>query len=679
MHHTLQQNILVHLLVMSILLNLTTHSYDQKFVYHVTTSNINTLTHIETKPPKTTPPVTGTILGELVHSLHTPRELKLKNLSSRDKRTMIFEQIDPEINNQETIIDQFFVDKMGLAHGYANPHDHLVHRLITDIGNNTVLKTEIGVKRFIEMLSQPTTHIPELIKRQTIIKELVYNDTLRTQCNTLLDTIKSVEHYFFELYTKQGLEKSEQNLLKFQPFFTKLGWNQPSSLTLSTRFLQLLQVFGSMSLILLAIGASIDLSKKIKNYTKTDDPIFEKLRNDIDEFAQQTFWERIAKTRRATAEMLFILTAPFQTLLGLSYLKEHIDEILNIQEILIGFATYVRELKKLFHLMNTEMPEIQTILQELRYNSQASQAFNQLNAILKKDTFARENPSIFSSPGNILTAYQYLAQPSIRKEYSRIFNMLGEIDVYVALANKIKSHQEYPTTCAQFCFVQFKEHAAQPMISAIHFWNPFIDYKNVVCNDLNINSGNERNIVLTGTNTGGKSTLIKAIMIAILLAQTFGIAPAQSLTITPFTTCLIYMNIADDVGAGISLFQAEVKRAHEIMSIIHALPHHEFAFVIIDEMFTGTASEKAANLTYNFMLRLNKCKNCLFITSTHFTKLIELEKITNGEIKNYHTGVILDPLHPDRVIQYTYKLTPGPSPIINAEQIAEEILKDYVT
>jgi hypothetical protein len=43
---------------------------------------------------------------------------------------------------------------------------------------------------------------------------------------------------------------------------------------------------------------------------------------------------------------------------------------------------------------------------------------------------------------------------------------------------------------------------------------------------------------------------------------------------------------------------------------------------------------------------------------------------TNGFCNNYHMGVIAD--ENGHVTKYTYKLTPGPSPINNAAQIAQE-------
>ena len=260
-----------------------------------------------------------------------------------------------------------------------------------------------------------------------------------------------------------------------------------------------------------------------------------------------------------------------------------------------------------------------------------------------------------------------MVDKAIRSEYGPVMRLVGELDTYVALAQKMVAHEDQP---AKLCFAQFEVGKDKPMIQAINFWNPFIDHAKVVPNTVSLNTGAERNIILTGPNTGGKSTVMKALMMSIILAQTYGVAPADSLRITPFSKLITYLNIADDTGAGISLFKAEVKRASELMNMLKALPENQFAFVMIDEIFTGTSPDKAERLSYRFMKKVSEFKNVIFVNATHFKKLTELEQETGGVAKNYHTGVITDDT--GRVVRYTYKLVPGPATVSSAEQVVEE-------
>jgi hypothetical protein len=502
------------------------------------------------------------------------------------------------------------------------------------------------------MISQPTTNVLLIQKRQQIIQELVHNDALREKCSAILVKMRNVEPLFYDLHTLKELKELDKTLY-FGSIWAKMGLNRPFPLSFSTRMTQLTSTVGSSSMLIMAIIG-------IKYGPKT--------------LAQAQGGDSAA-TSRLLLGSYFSLISPILSLLSLSVMKQQANAMLNMQERLIGASTYFRGMKQIVYdlgmnsIIRQALPELKTISQELHYSAEKSHDFNEFNYLISKSTFNEGNPSYFSSIGNILVAYQEFMKESVRLEYAQAKNLLGELDVYVALAQKIKAHESTP---APFCFTQLTTHTEMPVFQAQAFWNPFIEPNKVVTNDICLNSGNERNIILTGPNTGGKSTFMKAVMINALLAHTFGIAAAQSMTITPCAKLLSYLNISDDTAAGISLFKAEVKRAQELMETLRNLKPHEFALVIIDEIFTGTAPEKAEELSYKFMKQLSEFKNCIFIDATHFKKLVELEEETNGICKNYHTGVILDPTNPSKVAQYTYKLTPGPSPINNAQQVAEE-------
>jgi DNA mismatch repair ATPase MutS len=314
----------------------------------------------------------------------------------------------------------------------------------------------------------------------------------------------------------------------------------------------------------------------------------------------------------------------------------------------------------------THMPKLREIAQQLNGSRRKSAQFNELCSLLKESTFAPGDPSFFSSQGNILMAYQHMVNETVRREFTDAVNVLGELDLYVALAKKMKIHQKLPV---HYSFVQFTE-GNTPSISASRFWNPFLPIETVVANSIEFNANGMNNMILTGPNTGGKSAMLKALMINILLAQTFGISASDQLTITPFTKLTCHMNITDDTGAGISLFKAEVQRAHELMEMVRKLGKNESAFIIIDEIFTGTSPDKAEELSYKFVRQLSDFPNVIFVSATHFKKLTSLEQETNGRCKNYHMSVITD--DSGNVVKYTYTLAQGPSPVNNAAQIAHE-------
>ncbi len=615
-------------------------AYTPEYIDHVLNNHLSTFPAVEREAEKPVKSLSQASFADYYRALRAKRDLGLRKLTEREKKEIIYKQMPNQSFLPASVIDKTFVDKINLVQGEKNLTDHLAQRINTAPDGTSLLQTEVGKKRLIEMLAQPTSNMQELGKRQSIIRELVKNDTLRKECSALLKKMNAAEHLVLELYTKQGLDAQEKELNSTR-LFQALRLSGPTALSTTTRIGQgFVGALATIGPLLLAVAADI---AKDKEY--------------------------------GTAGGAAILGAYFTALvtipmLGNLKLLRHV--YLNMQERLIGMATYLNSLKQLMHALDGNavvaplLPELKQVSQQLQYDQNASKEFNQLNKLLQKRTFKEGPPSALFSPGNIMVAYRNVVQESVRREYAKAMNFLGELDVYVALANKIKAHQGLN---AQFCFAEFIEKSDKPVIKATNFWNPFVDHKIVVGNDVALNTGQERDIILTGPNTGGKSTIMKGLMFSVLLAQTFGIAPAKSLSITPFTKLLTYLNISDDTGAGVSLFKAEVNQAKAIMETVRALKPNEFVFLITDEMFTGTSPDKGEELSFNFAKQLTTFPNCIFIQATHFKKLTELPALTKGICKNYYTGVIIEG---GKVVKYTYKLVPGISPISTAEQIAKE-------
>jgi DNA mismatch repair ATPase MutS len=94
---------------------------------------------------------------------------------------------------------------------------------------------------------------------------------------------------------------------------------------------------------------------------------------------------------------------------------------------------------------------------------------------------------------------------------------------------------------------------------------PKLMHDKYVSNDFDFN----KNMIITGPNAAGKTTLIKTTIINIVLSQQFGYGFYQSATINPYHQIHSYLNIPDTSGRD-SLFQAEARRCNEIIQEFNA-------------------------------------------------------------------------------------------------------------
>jgi len=129
----------------------------------------------------------------------------------------------------------------------------------------------------------------------------------------------------------------------------------------------------------------------------------------------------------------------------------------------------------------------------------------------------------------------------------------------------------------------------------------------------------KKNMIITGPNASGKTTILKSTLINILFSQQFGCGFYDSAKIRPFNHIHCYLNIPDTSGRD-SLFQAEARRCKEILDAID-ISSKETHFCVFDELYSGTNPEEAEQSATSFMKYITKYKNVSCLLTTHFIKV----------------------------------------------------------
>lgn len=146
--------------------------------------------------------------------------------------------------------------------------------------------------------------------------------------------------------------------------------------------------------------------------------------------------------------------------------------------------------------------------------------------------------------------------------------------------------------------------------------HPFLD-EGAVANDLHLDD-RVRVCFVTGPNMAGKSTFLKAIAVAVLLAQAGCGVPASAMEFAPVGTIFSSVNIADNVSAGESFYLAEVRR---IRALALALRDNGSAVAVIDEPFRGTNVHDATEATLAIVERLAAQPSALVFVASHIGEI----------------------------------------------------------
>ena len=273
----------------------------------------------------------------------------------------------------------------------------------------------------------------------------------------------------------------------------------------------------------------------------------------------------------------------------------------------------------------------------------------------KKSTSSLEVPSINALYSKILRLREDLVR-SIRAELPVACDALGtatwdELEAWVAQADvsatiaKVATEQNY-------CRPELVEGDAAS-VEALGLRHPLIETQQTrleyVKHDVRLGVPQDANGWLVyGMNASGKSSLMKATGIAVLLAQCGCFVPATTLRLSPFRSLFTRILSTDNLWAGLSSFAVEMTELAEALR--RADP---WSLVLGDEVCSGTESMSAMALVGGALQWLEK-HGSRFIFATHLHGL-PVEALTATRV--WHLRVRYDAAA-DRLI-YDRTLHPG--------------------
>ena len=174
-----------------------------------------------------------------------------------------------------------------------------------------------------------------------------------------------------------------------------------------------------------------------------------------------------------------------------------------------------------------------------------------------------------------------------------------------------------------------------------------------VTNDVGFNSKTCQGMLLYGTNAVGKSSLIKALGMCIILAQSGFYVPCSSFEYYPFRHIFTRILGNDNLFKGLSSFAVEMIEFKTILSQADSN-----SIVLGDELCSGTENNSAISIFVAGLDHLYKQKT-KFIFATHFHEIANFEEIAEKErLTLKHLAVSYDQ-EKDKLV-YDRKLQDGP-------------------
>jgi DNA mismatch repair protein MutS len=221
-------------------------------------------------------------------------------------------------------------------------------------------------------------------------------------------------------------------------------------------------------------------------------------------------------------------------------------------------------------------------------------------------------------------------------------SVLAEIDVLSGLA-ELAARQGYcrPEMVAEPVLdIELGRH---PVLDAILSPGAFVP------NDVHLGADAGQIVLITGPNMAGKSTYIRQVALAAVLAQMGSFVPAKRARIGVVDRLFARVGATDELSRGQSTFMVEMTETANILN--NATPQ---SLVILDEIGRGTSTFDGVSLAWAITEHIHDNLRCRTLFATHYHELVELEK-TRPYLRNANVAVKED----GGEVVFLHRIVPG--------------------
>lgn len=171
----------------------------------------------------------------------------------------------------------------------------------------------------------------------------------------------------------------------------------------------------------------------------------------------------------------------------------------------------------------------------------------------------------------------------------------------------------------------------------------------------------QRLLLITGPNMGGKSTYMRQSALIVLMAHMGSFVPATKAVIGPVDQIFTRIGASDDLASGRSTFMVEMSEAAYILN--NATKH---SLVLMDEIGRGTSTFDGLALAWACAEKLVRDIGAYTLFATHYFELTQIPELFEKAI-NVHLDAIE---HGDKIV-FLHQLKSGPASQSYGLQVAQ--------
>ncbi|KAK9706039.1 hypothetical protein RND81_07G100900 [Saponaria officinalis] len=261
-------------------------------------------------------------------------------------------------------------------------------------------------------------------------------------------------------------------------------------------------------------------------------------------------------------------------------------------------------------------------------------------------------------------------------QWSQVIYALNCIDVlrsFAAIAIDSSGPMSRPSILPQSTSSIVPSNDKGPVLKIKGLWHPFAlgEHGVPVPNDLvlgeDVDAHHPRTLLLTGPNMGGKSTLLRAVCLGVVIAQLGCYVPCEMCTLSVADIIFTRLGATDRIMTGESTFYIECA---ETASVLRSATQD--SLVLLDELGRGTSTFDGYAIAYAVFRHLIEKVNCRLLFATHYHSLTK-EFGSHPHVSLQHMACAMKPRSPstkDVDLVFLYRLASGACPESYGIQVA---------
>ena len=328
---------------------------------------------------------------------------------------------------------------------------------------------------------------------------------------------------------------------------------------------------------------------------------------------------------------------------------EHMYKVNRSLSSLIGIMTWI---EGYLPRLGLELAELGTSMQQEASPSRYKRRMSRLS-----DAAAFSEGELTRIILNFLVPYSLIVMLFYERLLSRLIPLVERwIDTYAELEalNSLATYADFRKASCVFPELILGEETA--VLHGTSLAHPLLDIDIRISNDARYSEGQVA--IITGSNMSGKSTYLRAVGIACIMAWAGGPVCARAFSVSPMRVHTS-MRIGDVLQDGKSTFYAEVERLAGVMASVEDSDQHP-VLVLLDEILRGT-NTKERLIGAQSIVRSLAGSSSIALVATHDQEITLLAS-EYPEIVNFHFREHLDQ---GRLV-FDYKMHEGPSDTTNA-------------